>query len=79
MPGSFLFWPILSQAILAMRGDDDAVVAVAPDKLARAVFSTLDMDGDKRINEFEFILGAKGSPHILAMLDKNQLPGPDTK
>ena len=58
-----------------MRGDDGAAIKVDPRQLATSVFRALDMDGDKRINEFEFILGAKGSPHILAVLDKNQLPG----
>ena len=31
--------------------------------------------GDKVLSEFEFICGAKSSPHILSLLEQNQIPG----
>lgn len=60
---------LLFKAILKLRGD--ATQPGTAEEIVEAIFLKLDRDGDHRLSEMEFILGAKHSPEILALLTSN--------
>ena len=55
-----------------MRGQLGAVAGVSPDDAVEQLFEHLDKNGDDRLSDLEFIIGAKASPSVLALLESEQ-------
>ncbi len=42
---------------------------IAPDVAAEQLFERLDKNGDEKLSDLEFIVGAKSSPEVLGILE----------
>ena len=63
------------QAIFRMRGgstfgalNEDGKTRMTPSEAVEQLFEHLDKNGDEKLSDLEFILGAKMSPSILGLL-----------
>ena len=70
------------QAIFKMRGggsfgmlDEQGKGHMTPDEAVEQLFEHLDKNGDEKLSDLEFILGAKMSPCILGILQADHTQG----
>ena len=45
---------------------------ITPQQAADKLFSDLDKDGDQKLSDIEFMVGAKSSPIILSLLESSE-------
>lgn len=62
------------KAVYKMRGKLSATdCQVTPDKAAEQMFEHLDKNGDEKLSDLEFIIGAKSSPEVLGILQTDTM------